>query len=346
VLPRNTTSKPDVQTVAADPQWLPVNLMNGETLQFLHVTRPERASVAFLTDEYLQAQSQSACSFGLRQVESALPTSASPAGFVFHSAFCRSTLLTRALDLPGVAHGLQEPQIINDVAVMERHKRLDRSVLDPVMNLLARPVQAGERVVIKPSNEANLLIPTLLTAQADARAILLYAPLDRFLRSVAGKALWGRGWARNLYLNLRSDHPLPLGFSERELFGQTDLQIAALVWLTHLDQFAAARARFGDRVRFLDSEVFIARKADTLAAAARHLGLAGTADLWAERADSAIFTEHSKVVGSRFDGSEAKDRADSVALNEEVGLIDQWVDSLAKHIGLQLQPPPEADLMN
>ena len=41
--------------------------------------------------------------------------------FIFHSAFCCSTVLARAFDIPGIAMGLKEPPIYNDI-VGWRHR--------------------------------------------------------------------------------------------------------------------------------------------------------------------------------------------------------------------------------
>ena len=43
-----------------------------------------------------------------------------PIHFIFHSAFCASTMLVRALDVPGSAMGISEPVILNDMVGWRR----------------------------------------------------------------------------------------------------------------------------------------------------------------------------------------------------------------------------------
>ena len=137
--------------------------------------------------------------------------------YIFHSAFAASTLLARALDVPGIAMGLKEPQILNELAEAARARALSGDPLRTVVQLLARPFAPGEKVVIKPSNVVNLLAPSLLELDPGSNAIFLFAPLPRFLRSIADKGLWGRRWVRRLQAliardtGLDSAFPLPSG---------------------------------------------------------------------------------------------------------------------------------------
>ena len=52
-----------------------------------------------------------------------------PPQYIFHSAFAASTLLARALDVPGVAMGLKEPAILNELAEAMRSNALPRDAL-------------------------------------------------------------------------------------------------------------------------------------------------------------------------------------------------------------------------
>lgn len=192
-------------------------------------TREELRAATFLTDEQLVGAKSPVAT--ARAATLAAATGLAPVHFVFHSAFCCSTLLARALDAPGVALTLREPVMLNDLIGWKRRGGLPARVaegLDHALRLLVQPAAPGEAVVIKPSNLVNPLAAAALALRPEARAILLYAPLRTFLVSIASKGLEGRLWVRDLWAKLLADGADPFGFTSDELFRHSDLQVAAL----------------------------------------------------------------------------------------------------------------------
>jgi hypothetical protein len=55
--------------------------------------------------------------------EDAITPHTAPLHFVFHTAFCCSTLLARALDVPGSSMGLKEPSVLVDFASVWLQRR-------------------------------------------------------------------------------------------------------------------------------------------------------------------------------------------------------------------------------
>ena len=98
--------------VRADPRWLPHTFdpANG-MLAFLQTPRARLSQTAFLADLGGEGGYK-----GAQLPLAALGTLTSPGNapvtFIFHTAFCRSTLLVRALEQPGISTGLSEPGII------------------------------------------------------------------------------------------------------------------------------------------------------------------------------------------------------------------------------------------
>jgi hypothetical protein len=334
----NTAPNTDARSILSDAQWVPTHLNPARTeLQFLWLPRPVHASVAFLTEQDLRDKAPPAAWLKLAELQlAAVPPR--PAHYIFHSAFCCSTLLARAFDLPGTAMGLKEPQILNELATLMRARSLPGELLAAVAGLLARPFGSGEAVVVKPSNVANLLADPLLRLDERSKAILLHAPLPRFLRSVARKGMWGRIWSRRLSALLRRDPSPQFGFSEAELFEQTDLQSAALAWLLHRHQFASLLDRYPGRVRLLDSETFLSCREDCLTRIGAHFGVAMDA---AAVTASGVFAEHSKQIGQAFSEQDGDGDAGELPpiIEEEIAMIGRWVEALGEHIGLQLEAP-------
>ncbi|MDQ3143835.1 MAG: hypothetical protein M3Q57_03015 [Pseudomonadota bacterium] len=227
--------------------------------------------------------------------------------------------------------------MVNELTLLLRQGKLDRPLLRTVMALLSRPFAPGEAMIVKPSNEANLLIEPLMRMEERSKGILLYAPLPRFLGSIARKQLWGRLWARRLFVSLRQDFKLSLGLSEAELFGQTDLQIAALAWLHHHAQFESLLSKFPGRFRTLDSETFLAKRAETLAAIGDHFELAVEPRRWREISKSGVFAKHSKEIGTAFspETETARDAAMPL-IEEEIEMVTSWAGAVAGQLGLSL----------
>lgn len=338
-----SSPKNDVASVLADARWIPSHLGSPPSqLQFFWLPREAQASMSFLADEYLRDAAAPDTWVKVDELEAGVPRDAPPAHYIFHSAFSCSTLLARALDVPGVSIGLREPQILNELAMLHRRGILAEDLLHQVAALLARPFGPDETVVIKPSNLANNLAAQLLQLDSRSRAVFLYAPLPRFLKSMARKGIWGRIWARKLFATIRRESSVNFGFSDAQLFEQTDLQIAAMGWLQQHAHFMSLLSQFPGRILTLDSEAFLAGKEHCLGAIASHFSLAAQPDLWARIAASGVFSKHSKEVGREFletDGALPADGAS--AFDDEIDKVVAWIQSLAQHAGIPI-PPPKA----
>lgn len=340
-MPTTPPSNPNLQEVVSDARWLPSRLVSSANeVEFAWLPREAHSKVSFLADQYLRELQPPTVRLGLAELSTGLPKTNEHCHYIFHSAFCGSTLLCRVLNLPGKAFGLNEPQILIDLATLSRQGKLDPGLLRAVTQLLSRPFGPGEASIVKPGNEANLLIEPLMRLNETSKAVLLYAPLTRFLRSIARKQLWGRLWGRRLFLLLRQDYKLPLGFSETELFEQSDLQVAALAWLHHHAQFASLLSRYPERFRTLDSDTFLARRAGCLAAIGTHFNLDIDAERWADISNGENFARHSKEVGRAFshEAEEARD-ADLPLIDEEIAMVTSWASTVAEQLGLTLDLP-------
>jgi hypothetical protein len=296
------------------------------------VPRPVQRKATFLTDEYLP---RGLDPLVLRRADAigASPAQA-PIHFVFHSAFCCSTLVANAFDLPGRAMGVKEPVILNDIIGWRRRGGQGpdmAQVLDDTLRLLSRPFEPGESIVVKPSNATNALIAPILMLRPDAHALLLHAPLRTYLGSIARKGLDGRLWARTLLLGLLDDKLVDLGFSGRDHIAQTDLQAAAVGWLAQQALFSHIVQRFGrGRIRTLDSSKLMADPAAAMSALGAHFGLPLSSDELAGIVSGPAFTSHSKL-GTAFSAAErAAEEEAGVALHaDEIEKVIVWAQAVA-----------------
>ncbi|MET1111355.1 MAG: hypothetical protein ABWX67_07515 [Allosphingosinicella sp.] len=333
---------PDLAAIARDPAWLANRYDESQdAIHFVRLTREEHRAVTFVTDEYISAE---APRLVLRRGDvAAAAAPPAPLHFIFHSAYCCSTVLARAVDIEGVSMGLKEPMILNDMVGWRRRGAAPAAlapVLDDVLTLLARPFSPGEAVVIKPSNLLNAIAPAMLAARPQSRAILLYAPLPDFLRSIARKGLWGRRWARELFIGQLRDGLVDLGLGEQHYLDLTDLQVAAAGWLAQQDLFGRLIVRFGpQRVRTLDSAALMARPGEAMA---------GLSDLFGLGLDEAAveavlagpgFTSHSKSNAGFSAGDRLAEQRDAAATHaDEIDKVALWAEAVAATAEVPLQP--------
>jgi hypothetical protein len=313
-----------------------------DAVHFVRMSRAVHREATFITEEYLPT--------GLEML--VLPRQAmfdatpktKPAHFIFHSAFCCSTVLARAFDVPGVSMGLKEPPIFNDI-VGWRHRggvppAQVAQVLDQITSLLSRPLGDRETAIIKPSNLANGLARALLAMRKESKALLLYAPLETYLKSIAKKEMTGRLWVRDLLVKLLKEGLVDLGFTTEDYLGQTDLQVAAVGWLAQQALFARLAGEFPDRVRTLDSETLLARPDEVMRVLAELYGLALDDAMRRTIVEGPAFRTHSKS-NAAFGSAErsAEYEAAAATHGDEITKVVVWARAVADHAGLSMALP-------
>jgi len=316
----------------ADPHWLPHAFDPArQALTFAKLPRARLAAPAFLAD-IAHEQGHDMLAVPLAALGPLALAADTPVTFIFHTAFCRSTLLVRALEAPGISTGLSEPGIIASLAGAGA---AGQGALAPVAALLARPWGAGEAVFIKPTNHANRLAPGLMRALPQARALLMTNPLPSFLAAVVRKGMMGRRWGRQLYLELMTYAGMDVGLDAREQFLMTDLQATALAWFLNQRFLAALADTFGARVRVLDGDAFGRDPAGTLAAVYAFAGQTVSPERIAAIADGPVFAADAKT-GEDYAAKTARDAAatGSAITEDEIAKVGEWIGLIARQAGL------------
>ena len=313
----------------------------NDAFRFIPVDRELHRASTFLTDKILP-ENLPVYAYSRKDIFDATP----PKGkihFIFHSAYCCSTMLARAVDIEGVSMGFKEPVVLNDLIGWKRRGAKPRDVaerLDQSMALLARPFANGETIVVKPSNIVNPLALAMLAMRPDAKAILLYAPLKTFLGSIAKKDLWGRMWVRELFIGQMKDQMIaPFGMNTDDMLMLTDLQIAAVGWLAQHAIFTATLAKFGpDRVRSLNSASLLANKLETMTEMSRLFELNIDTARIQQVVDGPAFNKHSKLDMQFDENSRQKEHENAASLHaDEIEKVYEW----AKVMGGKMNISPE-----
>ena len=325
-----------------DPAWLAHRHVEGaDAIRFIHVPRADRISVPFLTDANLGERP------GPYDVPVAecLAAVAPPAPrWLFHSAFCGSTMLAHAFDLPGVASSLSEPVLLNDVVGLRRRGAPPAQVArlaDAALRALGRCWPGEAAVIVKPSNVANPLAELFLALRPEATAVFLFAPLETFLISVARKGLPCRLWVRELLEGYLREDYVALGFGPEDYFRQSDLQVAAVGWLAQHARFVGLAGRLGPaRLRMLDADRMIADPAAAVTSVARHFGLALPGGGAGAVAGGRAFARHSKSGGTYSADQRSADYAIARAsYGEEIAAVLELAGRVAQGAGITLDPP-------
>jgi hypothetical protein len=322
---------PTARDVASSPAWLPHRYDPGhDAVHFVHADRATRTAAPFLTDEHLPG---AVAPVVLRRDDSlAIAAGQAPIHFIFHSAYCCSTLLANAFDRPGMATSFKEPVILNDL-IGWRHRGGSPArvaeVLDSSLTLLSRPFAAGEASIVKPSNLINVFAPAILACRPEARGLLLYAPLKVFLGSIAAKGLWGRLWVRDLMSKQLKDGLIDLGLDPQNHFMLTDLQVAAVGWLAQQQLFASLAAKWPHRTRMIDSETLLEHPHEALAAMAALYDLPATADSDAAVV-STLFQRHAKFGGTFSRSERVADQESAARVHaDEIEKVTVWAEAVA-----------------
>ena len=311
-----------------------------DAFQFRQVSWLRRAEIPFLSDERLaqvgEARSLAADDIAHSQI------SQSPLHFIFHSAFCASTLLTKALSDGGVST-LSEPQVLNDLIGAVRRGQSGPDVarrLDQSLALLARPMAGTDAVVVKPSNLVNHLARAMLTLRPESRAILLYAPLPIFLTSVARKGLWCRLWVRELLEYQIDLGMMNFGFTAKDYLRMSDLQVAALGWLAQHQVFQSLRSgSLAARVLLIDSERLTQHPQEVLPRLCQHLALNLDGARIKGVLNSPALTQHSKFghdfsLQDRLQEQQQAQRAHA----DEIEKVTLWAHEVARAAGVDVTP--------
>ena len=328
-----TNASVNLRDLARDPTWFPhaLDVRHG-AVACVKITRERLAAEPFL-DQRMEKSVTGRASAPLNALIADMQAPGLPS-FIFHTAFCCSTLMAKALDARGAVLSLKEPNILMEASNLLRMangaaaEKLAWDSAAGIVDLLARRHEAGERILIKPTNTANNLIPAM--AGAGAPVILLYGDLRAFLVSVLKKGEACKAFIRKQYTIFMLDREGVAGIPERQGLGLTDLQIAALVWRHQMELFARTLSKHGGKnVRSLYFRDLLKAPEATLIAAANHLKLDIDQKTLAANV-AAVFSKNSKFEDQEYTPEERS--RDEQSLEDrhrtELDMIEGWAKQM------------------
>ena len=157
-------SQVTTQDLVNDPNYLAYKFdFDTECLSFLPINRDEVRQVSSLKKSDIDPDRQF-IEVPLAVAADALESSShsvsdNPPRFIFHTAFCGSTFLSRCLDVDGISVSLREPQILLDAANAKRLQWQSKSsnlnyrhLPELFLALLQKHARPSEKLIIKPIN--------------------------------------------------------------------------------------------------------------------------------------------------------------------------------------------------
>tara|TARA_R110002096_G_scaffold377527_2_gene571357 strand:- start:261 stop:1319 length:1059 start_codon:yes stop_codon:yes gene_type:complete len=329
-----------LDALLADPEWFPETLdTSGDMIRFARVTAAGLRATPFLDQRMapiVTDRREAPLSQAVKTWRSDKARKTHTPAFIFHSAFCCSTLLARALDAPGTCLALKEPDILMALAnalrvdeTLKRDARAANQIVDFIFELLGRRFTGGERILLKPTNSANNLLPHALRLKAPSLA--LYGDLRSFLVSVIKKGEPCKAFVRLQY-NIFSLDPGGLSaIPHRQAMGLTDLQVAAMIWRHQLELFTRELEQSrGNNPVSLDFRALLESPAECLAAVSRHLKLRHLPADLTQIANGPVFRQNSKDAQEEYDSArrDAEEAELDARHGETLDLIVPWAMGL------------------
>ncbi len=262
-------------------------------------------------------------------------------GFIFHIAYCCSTLLARYLELLPGAFVLKEPFIITQLAEMNRERGHAEAAADlrdlarVCVQLLAREYNPSGTVIAKLADQCNALGGTLMASSGMGKSVFLGLELRLFLLACL-KTGERRTWVRRRAAIAAQDvAPSPLAQMHPETMD--DGHAAAYLWLTNgvLLQKLLHDAR-RENVLIIDGEAICEQPEAKLREIASWFGLQPSESDLRTALDDQTAGRYSKDPAKTFtrEDRRAEFAAIYAKLGNEAEAAMTWASRLAPDLGL------------
>ncbi|MCG8432953.1 MAG: hypothetical protein MJA83_02850 [Gammaproteobacteria bacterium] len=342
-----------INDILNNPEYLlhGINPHRSELI-FLEVTKDTYLKSSFL-DNRITHSKQRIHGFDISEIADAvqqLPVRSAPMHFIFHSAFCCSTLMARSLQFEGLVMSLREPTAITNLADGKRIQmtrgQYDKSrwlgVLKLTLRLLNKVYDPKEKVLIKPTNVANNLIDDVLSVDGNAKALFMTCDLETFIVSNLKKQ---EEAVKKIPLFARfftMDCDYLQHFPEIELPELDFLQRVVLVWHVQRYIFMQLLEKWGAaRLRTLDAEQLLQNPEAALVGASDLFGLDIPPDKLAEVANGPVWKTHAKHTDNEYN-TEMRQAENREIMERNKDAIDgamRWSDYLQERLTVPKELP-------
>ena len=321
----------------ADPRWMLFSY-EGDHVRFARMDRASFANSIFVDTRIQPADPQMVRVPLMALIEriDQAPPPPPGLGFIHHMAQMGSTLLARAIDLPGRNLVQREPLHLRQLGVAasaagpEGPPLIWRAMMRLSLTMLAKTFADGQPNVVKGNVPISLIAGDIDEIDPAQPLILMHYSLDDYLAAVL-RTLDHQNWVRKVADEVAVGRDPAIGAIDT--LGAAEQ--AAALWLAMVARFERVLGE-NPNARSLDANVLFDRPAETIVAAARHFGSPierGAAD---EIAAGPLFATYGKDPSRAYDPqlrverrAEAKQR-----LAPDIARARRWVEERAGQVEL------------
>lgn len=257
--------------------------------------------------------------------------------YIFHTAFCGSTLLSRALtDQPKVMV-LKEPDVLLQIArrQIDEGSAAMRPYLSHAVQLLSLPWANEGVTVIKPTNSVNRLLQDIQTIRP-GKTLLMYSKMEDFILSCCKKLPEAETVIGQMARFLIHDSELGKKLGVDRNYQFNFLEACIITWYSQMEYYSKALAMPGaEQIALLEMEDLLADSHGCVMAASDFLELNLSRRELAEKV-TVTFAKNSKSVKSDYspekrkaEKSELKNRFSSL-----LNLATHWENEVISPIAM------------
>lgn len=243
-------------------------------------------------------------------------------GWIFHMAHTGSTLLSRALDIPGKDLVIREPiplRALGVTAGVNGAATNDR--LQLAVTMLDRRYAVDQPVIVKANVPVNVIVPDLLALSYYSKAVFLHFGLEDYLTAIL-RSPQHRLWVDQVCMEIG------LGASA-ETGPLTDLhsaEKAAALWLYQIRVYVSALEKY-PATHSLDANTLFDDPVSTLTASSEYFECALDDTEVRQITSGPLFSTYAKNPLAAFDNSRRKARVSEtrVSLVDDIALAKSWL---------------------
>ena len=249
-----------------------------------------------------------------------------PTAFIFHTAFCGSTLMAQALEALFHCLPLREPEALGNIQYYLSNPailpEIKQAWFGRVMRLLSRRYHPQQGVVIKANDFSNPLMCDLLRWDPSVPMLFMYTPLNQFVAGCV-KAEIRREWIQGRYKTVKAKAPALLKMADMPEPEATSYgEMAAIYWSYNIALLQQAMGFESAQLRSLDFNRMLDHPLAAVQACGELLGLQPLSGVDAQAEIDKLFGTYSKNSNFKY-SPEQRAKDIERALTEHKAHIDR-----------------------
>jgi len=245
--------------------------------------------------------------------------------YIFHSAFCGSTLMSRGLELIYNSLPLREPQILCNLLYASLsgvlNEEAELSLRHRIINLLARRFEPSQVPVVKANDYSNAYLEKIMTSSVQSPILLMYSNLNEFIAGCL-KSEDRINWVLERF-HLVENYFQDI-FENKTIFNQnsiSNIDKAAVYWSYNIKLFSSAIKQFPDRIKTLDIEQLLASPLEVVDACGEWFGLEKLSDVNAKDEINWLMGVHAKETRYKYSPEQRKSELNSILEDKTAELV-------------------------